>query len=239
MPARRPRRTATLDEFFAASRELARRAREEQLDTESLIARVAEEAARRALESSREARLAPEDVTLVAKTVSEAVAETVSKMLDERLGELLRMVRELAEEVRRLRGDISRLPAQNLQARRPEPEDRLPPWARRLAKMLAERPYVRLHEAGVDVVRLKTSPEVLEKLDAVIVETSTGLYLLPRRRWEELVEKLSAAKSRDEEEALRRAGPYAEVVAALLRDNLLYYNNGWRVLRDAVYDPRG
>ncbi len=237
MPVRRARRTATLDEFFAASRELARRAREEQVDTEALIARVAEEAARRALESRREARLAPEDVTLVAKTVSEAVAETVSKMLDERLGELARMVKELAEEVRRLRGDLARLPTRPQSGERQE--ERLPPWARRLAKLLAERPYVRLHEEGVDVMRLKTSPGILERLDAVIVETSTGLYLLPRRKWEELVEKLSSAKSRDEEEALRRAGPYAEVVAALLRDNLLYYNNGWRVLRDAVYDPRG
>ncbi len=232
MPVRRGRLT-TLDDFLAAAKELARRTREEGVDTETLIARVAEEAARRAAAAANP-RLSDEDVARIARVVSEAVAATISKMLEERLAAINAGLKSLAEQLERLREEV-RL-AKSSGGGSVRSEERLPAWARKLAKLLESSPYVRLHEVGVDTMLVK-NPEILSKLDAVVVETSKGVYMLRRRAWEELLERLRGVKVRDEEEAVRTAGQYAEIVMALMRDNLLYYNNGWRVLRDAFYAP--
>ncbi len=228
-------RLTTLDDFLAATKELARRTREESIDTETLIARVAEEAARRALSTAASTRVSDEDIARIARVVSETVAATISRLLDERLGAINAGLKSLAEQLERLREEVRQAGSRGRVEQR-SGEERLPPWARKLARLLETSPYVRLHEVGVDTMLVK-NPEILSKLDAVIVETSKGVYILRRRDWETLLEKLRSVKVRDEEEAVRTAGQYAEIVMALLRDNLLYYNNGWRVLRDAFYSP--
>ena len=235
MPVRRGRLT-TLDDFLAAAKELARRTREEGIDTETLIARVAEEAARRALSTASSARVSDEDIARIARVVSEAVAATVSRLLDERLDAINAGLKSLAEQLEKLREEVRQAGSRGRMEQRSGSEERLPPWARKLARLLETSPYVRLHEVGVDTMLVK-NPEILSKLDAVIVETSKGVYILRRRDWETLLERLRSVRVRDEEEAVRTAGQYAEIVMALLRDNLLYYNNGWRVLKDAFYAP--
>ena len=235
MPVKRGRLT-TLDNYLTAAKELARRTREESVDTEALIARVAEEAARRALAARGTERIADEDVERIARVVSEAVASTVSKLLEEKLAVINAGLKNLTEQIEKLREEIRSSRGSPGRSESSRVDDKLPAWARRLARLLDTSPYIRLHEVGVDTMMVK-NPEILSKLDAVIVETSKGVYMLRRRSWEELLARLRGVRVRDEEEAVRTAGAYAEIVAALLRDNLLYYNNGWRVLKEAYYAP--
>lgn len=235
------RRTATLDEFLAAAREAARRVREQQVDLEALISRLAEEAAKRAaamvverLERSLERSI--HEQTEVVKSIERIVRSVVSDAVATALQPINKRLDELAMEVRTLRSTVERLESRGVGERRSE-ERRLPPWARKLAKMLEDRPFIRLHELGIDIYQVKGEPSVLRELDAVLVEIMNGVYLVKRSEWTKLLEKLESVKSRDEEEAVRIAGPLAEIVAALLRDNLLYYNNGWRVYPRAFLNP--
>ncbi len=237
MAARRQRRLVTLDDFLAAAKETARRIREDNIDVERLIEKLAESAAMRAAEHAAARCREPDKI-------AELVAREVAKTLGAQLGELVRALEALGSEVSRLREELrsvneklARIEAAGRVDTQRNRDPQLPAWAKRLLRLLDNTPYVKLHEAGVDPRVVRSSLSILERLDAVLVETSTGVYLVKSGEWRRLLQRLSAIKQRDEEEALRAAGELAEVVEALLRDNMLYFNNGWRVLRDAVLEP--
>ncbi len=237
MAARRQRRLVTLDDFLAAAKETARRIREDNVDVERLIEKLAESAARRAAEHAAALCGEPE-------RMAELVAREVAKTLGAQLGELAKALEALGSEVSRLREELksvnerlARLEAMSRADAQRSRDPQLPAWAKKLLRLLDNAPYVKLHETGIDPRMVRSSLSILGRLDAVLVETSTGVYLVKSSEWRRLLQRLTAIKQRDEEEALRAAGELAEIVEALLRDNLLYFNNGWRVLRDAVLEP--
>ncbi len=227
------RRTATLDDFISAAREAASQVRSGSVDVEAMISRLADAIVEKS--SSRLEAVLRERCGggLTEDAVRSIVREVVSPILSD----IVKRLEALEKKVEALHAALASSAQQNVHRSEGAGAERLPGWARRIARKLETLPYVRLHEENIDVYTVKSSVDVLRKLGTVLVETPAGVYLVKRSEWLKLLEALAGIKTRDEEAALRRAGPLAEVVAALLRSNLLYYNNGWRVLRDAYLDP--
>ncbi len=237
MPVKRLRRT-TLDDFISAAREAAAQARSAGVDVETMLARLADLVAEKSysrIEVALRERCGGQGELrdVVRDAVRDAVKETVVPLI----AGLERRITSLEEKIDSLLATMKQLQHSGLHGGVASVSDRLPGWAKRIARKLEAAPYVRLHEESIDVYNVKSSLDVLQKLNAVLVETPAGVYLVKREEWMKLLDALASIRSRDEEAALRRAGPLAEIVAALLRSNMLYYNNGWRVLRDAYLDP--
>ena len=223
-------RVRRLDDYFRRLNEEAQRG---SLDLEALIRRVAEEAARAALEASAPSGAGRGEWEERVEARLEGIErrlERLEKLVAEQRGvDPGRLTDAIAAAVAQaVAGAVQRYCSQQRGGGRGDPA-----WLRLVLERLGERGYLLSSELPPEA-RRELDPSLLRSRGVVVKPLGGGVYLLASgealREFQELLEGLREVG--DEYEAEARLGRYGKLFRVLRGEGLIYYagpGRGWRL----------